>query len=312
MNRVNRIVGHLHTTDASVAASSGAQPEQAVSRASARLLEGQVAIITGSGQGIGRAAAELFVSHGAKVVVTDIDAAKSDAVAAALGEDAISVPGDVTDPAFPKRLVQATIDAFGQLDILINNAGFTWDGMLHTTSDKQWDAMLVVHNTAVFRLIRAAAPFMRGAGKAEIKSGRQPKPRFIVNVSSTSGLHGNVGQANYATAKMGVVGLTKTVAKEWGPFGVRCNTVAFGLVDTRLTRGKGTGETMKLKDGTKVKLGIPNADNKMRQQILKMTIPLQRGATPAEACGAFLMLSNATTASYVTGHTLECTGGAGI
>ena len=113
-------------------------------------------------------------------------------------------------------------------------------------SDKQWETMLTVHNTAPFRLIRAAAPFMREESKKEIDATGKSEPRSIVNVSSTSGLHGNAGQANYATAKMGVVGLTKTIAKEWGMFGIRCNTVAFGRIETRLTADKEKGASFKI------------------------------------------------------------------
>jgi len=276
-----------------------------------RILEGQVAIITGSGQGIGEAAARLFAEQGAKVVVTDIDAKKSGAVADAInasGGQAISVPGDVTDAKFPDRIIKATIDAFGKLNILINNAGYTWDGMAHKITDEMWDAMLKVHNTAPFRLIRAAAPWMRDAGKAESDAGKPVENRVIINISSTSGLHGNVGQANYATAKMGIVGLTKTIAKEWGPFGVRCNTIAFGYVETRLTQAKDKGAFMEV-NGKKVALGIPGRDPSNASA--NAGLPLRRSASALEAAGSMLILASPY-ASYITGHTLEVTGGAGI
>ncbi len=185
-----------------------------------RMLAGQVAIITGAARGIGAAAAHLFIREGARVVISDRDAAPLNAVAAELrsaGGDAMAVAGDLTDPEFPQRLVEETIAKFGALHILVNNAGYPWDGMLHKMSDKQWQAMLDIHVTAPFRLIRAASPYMREAAKAEIEAGEPPAPRCIINVSSTSGLHGNVGQANYATAKMGVVGLTKTIARNGAP-----------------------------------------------------------------------------------------------
>jgi len=279
------------------------------------LLEGEVAIITGSGQGIGEAAAKLFAQEGGLVVVSDLDASKSDAVAAAInqaGGKAISVPGDVTDPAFPDKIVKATVAAFCKINHIVNNAGYTWDGMLQKITDKQWEAMIAVHNTAPFRLVRAAAPFMRDAGKEELKNGA-PQNRSITNVSSTSGLHGNVGQANYATAKAGVTGLTKTVAKEWGPFGVRCNSIAFGLIQTRLTQAKEKGAFIEV-DGKKVALGIPQggeAEAKARERALKASIPLGRAGNPAEAAGALLFLTSSLS-SYVTGHCLEVTGGAGI
>jgi len=271
------------------------------------ILHDHVAIITGSGQGIGEAAAHLFAKEGAKVVVSDLDQAKSDRVAAAIvaeGGSAISFPGDVTDPAYPDRILAHTVKVFGKINIIVNNAGYTWDGMLHKMTDKQWNAMLDVHNTAPFRMIRAAAPYMREQAKTEKEKGIPQQPRAIVNVSSTSGLHGNVGQANYSTAKLGIVGLTKTVAKEWGPFGIRCNAIAFGLIDTRLTREK--SDSFIEVDGSKVALGIPSSGARDLR-----TIPLQRTGTPTDAARGILFLSSPLS-SYVNGHCLEVTGGAGI
>lgn len=275
------------------------------------LLKDHVAIITGSGQGIGQATAILFAREGAKVVVTDLDAKKSDAVASAIknnGGQAISVPGDVTDKKFPEKLIKATIEAFGKINIIVNNAGYTWDGMLHKMSDEQWDAMVLVHNTAPFRIVRAAAPFMRDAAKAEMEAGKTPENRCIINISSTSGLHGNLGQANYAMAKAGVVGFSKTVAKEWGAFGIRCNTIAFGYFDTRLTRAKEEGAFMEV-NGKKVPLGIPGASKS--QVAANQGVPLKRVGMVEEAAGAMLMVA-CPFSSYITGHTLEVTGGAGI
>ncbi|KXS21788.1 3-oxoacyl-reductase [Gonapodya prolifera JEL478] len=267
------------------------------------ILAGQVAIITGSGQGIGRASALLFAKEGASVVVTDIDKTKSDAVAQEIkdaGGKAISFPGDVTDPKFPEGIVKATVAAFGKLNIVINNAGFTFDGMIHKMTDAQWNLMLTVHNTAPFRLIRAAAEeFRKNNGE----------PRAIVNISSTSGIHGNVGQVNYATAKAGVNGMTKTIAKEWGPLGVRANSIAFGLVDTRLTRAKEAGEAIVV-DGQKVSLGVPERMRAAGGRGYEY-IPLRRAGTPEDAAGAVLFLASPL-ASYVTGHCLEVTGGVGI
>jgi 3-oxoacyl-[acyl-carrier protein] reductase len=273
------------------------------------LLENQVAILTGAGRGIGAAAARLFAEHGASVVVSDRDEEPARAVAQEIesaGGKAIAVPGDVTDPEFPERLIAKTIETFGSLHILVNNAGYTWDGMLHKMTDRQWQAMLDVHNTAPFRLIRAAAPYMRDAAKKEFAEGLPRRPRCIVNVSSTSGLHGNPGQANYATAKLGIVGLTKTIAKEWGPLGIRCNAVAFGYIETRLTAPKENGETISV-EGEEVQLGIPQ----MLKEGLSMFIPLGRGGTPEEAAAAILFLASPL-ASYVNGHTLEVPGGLGI
>ncbi len=270
-----------------------------------KLLDGQVAIITGGGRGIGAAAASLFAAHGAKVVVSDKDAeptsSKVDEIKKAGGQ-AIGVPGDVTDPKFPDKLISSTIDAFGKLNIIVNNAGYTWDGMLHKMTDEQWQAIMDCHTTGPFRIIRASAPHMREAAKAD--GGKEP--RAIVNVSSTSGLHGNVGQINYACAKLGIVGLTKTVAKEWGPFGIRCNAIAFGFIETRLTDAKEKGETIKVGDKD-IAIGIPEGMRNLGNR----TIPLQRAGTPMEAAGGIFFLASPL-AAYVTGHCLELTGGAGI
>lgn len=196
-----------------------------------------------------------------------------------------------------------TIAAYGKLNVLVNNAGYTWDGMIHKMSDKQFQAMIDVHNLAPFRMIRAAAPYMRDAAKAEKASGAAPESRCIVNISSTSGVNGNVGQANYSTAKSGIMGLTKTVAKEWGAFGVRCNAVAFGFIETRLTQDQESGEKIAVA-GEQVQLGIPGHMKGM----ITMLIPLGRAGTPAEAAGAILLMASPL-ASYITGQTLLVTGG---
>jgi 3-oxoacyl-[acyl-carrier protein] reductase len=275
----------------------------------APVLEHQTAIITGAGRGIGAAAALLFARHGARVIVSDRDAEPAEAVVSAIraaGGEACSIPGDITDPEFPRLLVERTVEEFGALHILVNNAGYTWDGMLHKMTDKQWDAILAVHTTAPFRLVRAAAPYMRDAAKREEAEHGKASPRSIINVSSTSGLHGNVGQLNYATAKMGMVGFTKTVAKEWGPFNIRCNAVAFGYMETRLTQAKESGESVVV-DGEEIRLGVPGH----MHDFIKMSIPLGRTGTVEEAAGGILMLASPW-ASYITGHTLEVTGGMGI
>jgi 3-oxoacyl-[acyl-carrier protein] reductase len=274
------------------------------------MFQNQVAIVTGAGRGIGAAAARQFAHYGASVVVNDLNAEPAEEVVAeikASGGEALAVAGSVTDMEFPDKLMKATMDAYGKINILVNNAGFTWDGMLHKMTDEQWQAIIDVHATAPFRMIRAAAPYMRDAAKAEMDARGEREPRCIVNVSSTSGLHGNIGQGNYATGKMGIVGLTKTVAKEWGYFGIRCNTVAFGFIDTRLTQAKEKGESIEV-DGKEVALGIP--EKLLRPERLAL-IPLGRPATPEEAAGGILLMASPM-AAYITGHTLEVTGGAGI
>ncbi|KAJ3984738.1 hypothetical protein F5890DRAFT_1266179 [Lentinula detonsa] len=274
------------------------------------LLAGEVAIITGAGQGIGRSAALIFANEGAKVVISDIDAKRLATVEEeikAAGGDSLSVAGDVGADEFPKRIVDATIAKYGKINHIVNNAGFTFDKMLHTTPDDTWDIIMKIHVRAPFRLVRQAAPYFR------VKP-EQRENRSIINVSSTSGLHGNVGQANYAAAKAAVIGLTKTIAKEWGPFGVRANTVAFGLIHTRLTAAKEDGATMEI-DGKKVALGVPGAkppsDAASKSGDAYPLIPLRRGGNTDEAAASMLFLASPL-ASYVSGHCLEVTGGAGI
>jgi len=266
-------------------------------------LAGEVAIITGAGQGIGRSAALLFAKEGAKVVVSDIDGKKMDVVVEeirAAGGEAFGVSGDVGADDFPKKIVDATVQKYGKINHIVNNAGFTFDKMLHTTPDDAFDIIMRIHVRAPFRLIRQAAPYFRLKPDAR-------ENRSIINVSSTSGLHGNVGQANYAAAKSAVLGLTKTTAKEWGPYGVRANTIAFGLVHTRLTAAKESGSAIEI-DGKTIALGIPGAKPDAEAP---EGIPLRRGGTPDEAAAAMLFLASPL-AGYVSGHTLEVTGGAGI
>lgn len=285
----------------------GVTRQYTASSAGTGLLHEQVAIITGSGQGVGAAAARLFAEHGAKVVVSDIDAAKAQQVAKEIqkaGGTALAVPGDVTDPAFPQKIVEATIQEFGVLHHLVNNAGYTWDGVIHKMTDKQWQAMLLVHATAPFRLIQAASPYMREAAKQEMQKGAA-QPRSILNISSTSGTHGNAGQANYSTAKAGLIGLTKTVAKELGPFNIRCNCIAFSFIQTRLIADRTGGSTVKV-GGESVKVGMPNASQ--ITDVAKQFIPLRRLGSPEEAAGSMLMLT-CPFSSYISGQILEVTGG---
>ena len=274
-----------------------------------RLLENEISLITGAGQGIGAAAAKLFAIHGATVIVNDLNQNLCDEVVQSItdaGGNAHAAYGDITRVGMPEKLLSQIHDQFGRLNVLVNNAGFLWDGMIHKMSDDQWQQIQNIHTRAPFRLIRSLAEYWRPAAKEERKAGLPHPRRCIVNVSSTSGLHGNIGQINYATAKMGLVGLTKTVAKEWGFLGIRCNAVAFGMIDTRLTRPLEDGRTFNVGDH-KVSIGIPD---KIRSGIQSM-IPLQRYGTPEEAAGGILYLASPL-ADYVSGHTLEVTGGQGI
>ena len=204
-------------------------------------LEGRTALVTGSGRGIGRAIAVKLAGEGARLVVNDFeDESAADTVAAieAAGGAAEACVGDVTADDFPDRFVETALDAFGGLDIIVNNAGYTWDGVIQKMSDEQWDAILDIHARAPFRILRAATGFIREAVKREAADGRTVC-RKVVNVSSISGLYGNPGQANYAAAKSAMVGLTKTLCKEWGRYNVTVNCVAFGLIETRMTQAIG-------------------------------------------------------------------------
>ncbi len=271
------------------------------------MLDGKVAIITGSGRGIGAAAAALFAAEGARVVINDLDPGPLDGAISSIraaGGDAAAVVGDVADPATTDALIAAAIDTWGGIDILVNNAGFTWDGVVHTMTDAQWQTILDVHLTSAFRLIRAAAPHMREAAKIEIAEQGAAQPRKIVNVSSTSGTRGNFGQANYSAAKAALVGLTKTMAKEWGRFNVQVNAAAFGFIDTRLTHAKDGTETVRRHD-VEIELGIPE---QMRTIGIQM-VPMGRPGTPEEAASVLLFLASGLS-NYVSGHCIEVTGGA--
>jgi len=273
------------------------------------LLDDRVAILTGSGRGIGAAAARLFAAEGASVIVSDLDPAPAEETATAIrnaGGKVIVVPGDVTDAAFPAQLIKATLDAFGGIDIIVNNAGYTWDGVIQNMTDKQWYAMIDVHTTAPFRILREASRFIRDAAKKEQEATGRARPRKVINVSSVSGVYGNAGQVNYSTAKAGITGLTKTLAKEWGRYNVQVNCVCYGFIDTRLTAAKEQAETLE-RDGEKVALGVPD----MMRQMAPMLIPLGRPGTPEEAAGPMLFLASSLS-NYVSGHVLEVTGGRAV
>jgi 3-oxoacyl-[acyl-carrier protein] reductase len=267
------------------------------------VLEGRAALITGSGRGIGRATAELLVEHGASVLVNDLDAEVAEQASSELGERAAAFAGNVAEPGVADALVARAVEAFGRLDIVVNNAGYTWDGVIHRMSDEQFQAMIDVHAVAPFRVIRAAAPHLRDAAKAERERGEEPIFRKIVNVTSISGLMGNAGQANYATGKAGLIGLTKALAKEWGSFSINVNAVAFGFVETRLTAAREDSETIEV-EGREIQLGIPA----QFRELAASTIPLGRGATPEEAAGAIFFLCSPWS-NFVHGQVLNVTGG---
>ena len=266
------------------------------------VLDGKAAIVTGSARGIGRATAELLSSEGAQVLINDLDGDIAEQASLQIAGETAVFAGDLTKPGVPDQLVAKAIDAFGKLDIIVNNAGYTVDAPIHKMSDEQFQAMLDIHVVVPFRIIRAAAPHLREPAKKEREEGREVF-RKIVNVSSTSGTFGNAGQANYSAAKAAVLGLTKTVAKEWGQFKVNVNAVAFGFIDTRLTQAKVDENTM-VKDGETIQLGIPE----QMRQMAPMMIPLGRAASPQEAAGGIFFLCSPWS-DYVHGQTLHVTGG---
>ena len=273
------------------------------------MLDGKVAILTGAGRGIGAAAAKLFAAEGALVVVSDLDPNPAEETASAIknaGGKAIVAAGDVTDPAFPAKLIKATLDTYSGIDIIVNNAGYTWDGVIQNMTDKQWYAMIDVHTTAPFRILREASQFIREAAKKEQAANGRANARKVVNVSSVSGVYGNAGQVNYSTAKAGITGLTKTLAKEWGRYNVQVNCVCFGFIETRLTAAKESAEKV-VRDGEEIALGVPD----QMRQMAPMLIPLGRPGTPEEAAGPMLFLASPLS-NYVSGHVLEITGGRAV
>ena len=248
------------------------------------VLDGKAAIVTGSARGIGRATAELLAEHGARVLINDLDADVAEQAAAEIGGETAVFGGDLTQEGVPDQLVQKAVDEFGQLDIIVNNAGYTWDGVAHKMTDEQFQAMLEIHTIVPFRVLRAAAPHLREPAKKEREEGREVF-RKIVNVSSVSGTMGNAGQVNYSAGKAGVVGLTKTLAKEWGQFKVNVNAVAFGFVETRLTASKEEGGKIEM-EGQEIELGIPE----QMREMAAMMIPIGRPASPEEAAGPVFFL----------------------
>ena len=268
-------------------------------------LDGKVALITGSGRGIGRAIALKQASEGARIVVNDLDADPAQETVQAIreaGGQAVACAGSVAAPDFAERFIGTAVSEYKGLDIIVNNAGYTWDNVIQKMSDEQWYAMIDCHLTAPFRILRAAQPVIRALSKAEAQAG-QRVVRKVVNISSVAGLFGNAGQANYSTAKAGIVGLTQTLAKEWGRMNVTVNCVAYGFIKTRLTVSAGADSTANI-DGREIKVGV----NPGLMAAMEASIPLGRGGTPEEAAGAVYLLC-IPESDYVSGQTLMCTGG---
>jgi 3-oxoacyl-[acyl-carrier protein] reductase len=273
-------------------------------------LDNKVAIVTGAGRGIGQNIALKLAAEGAAVVVNDLDegpATETVQAIEAMGGRSVAVAGSVTADGFAERFVGAAVDSFGGLDIIVNNAGYTWDSVVQKMTDEQWDAILDVHLKAPFRILRAAQPVISQLVKSAKAAGATVPCRKVVNISSVAGLGGNPGQANYAAAKAGVTGLTKTMAKEWGRYNVTVNTVAFGLIRTRLTSTPAGGDGSIDVAGREIKVGV----NPDLLAAMERSIPLGRSGSPDEAAGAVYLLCTPES-DYVSGQTLICAGGFNI
>jgi 3-oxoacyl-[acyl-carrier protein] reductase len=268
-------------------------------------LDGKVALITGSGRGIGREIALKLGGEGARVVLNDLDEGVANDTVSDLREigiDAVACVGNVTDPDFADRFVTTAVNTFDGLDIIVNNAGYTWDNVIQKTTDEQWYAMIDVHMTAPFRVLRAAADHIRTYHKAEAEAGKEVF-RKVVNISSLAGVGGNAGQVGYGAAKAGINGMTRVLAKEWGRFKVNVNSVAFGLIRTRLTEAAAGTGSINI-EGEEIKVGV----NPDVMQSLEKGIPLGRGGTPAEAAAAVYLFC-IPESDYISGQTLVCSGG---
>jgi 3-oxoacyl-[acyl-carrier protein] reductase len=269
-------------------------------------LKGKTALVTGSGRGIGRAIAIQLAEAGAAVMLNDIDREplfETGSAIDAAGGTAKALPGDLTAPDFPQKLVEATVTGFGSIDIIVNNAGYTWDNVIQKMSDEQFQAMLDIHLVAPFRILRAASGWIREAAKKEIAAGQRVM-RKVVNISSVSGIDGNAGQAGYGAGKAGINGITKVMAKEWGRYNVNVNSVGFGFIETRLVQPLDAGEAIDMK-GTKIRIGVQPA---MREAV-KTMCPLGRFGSVEEAAGPVLFFCSPLS-DYVSGEVMVVSGGA--
>ena len=269
-------------------------------------LQGKVAIISGSGRGIGRSVALKLASEGAAVVINDLDAEPAAAVVAeikAAGGKAVTCVGNVTAEDFGERFVQTALDSFGDLHIIVNNAGYTRDGLIQKQTDEQFQAMLDVHTIAPFRILRAAAEHIRVTAKKEAAEGREVI-RKVVNISSMAGTNGNPGQVNYSAAMSAMIGMTKSLAKEWGRHKVCVNCIAFGFIETRLTKANDNPETQIEIEGKTIQAGVPA----QMLDMLKTMVPLGRAGKPEEAAGSVFMMCSPDS-DYISGEVILVGGG---
>ena len=268
-------------------------------------LNGKAALVTGSGRGIGRSIATMLAQAGASVMLNDLDQAPLDEAVTAIqatGGTAHGLAGSVTAPEFPQQLVDATVENFGAIDILVNNAGYAWDNVIQKMSDAQFQAMLDIHLVAPFRLLRAASGWIRETAKREKAEGKCVM-RKVVNITSISGTDGNAGQTGYAAGKAGIIGVTKTLAKEWGRYNVNVNAVGFGVIQTRMNQAMQPGSSIEV-EGRKIASGVPAE----RLEIARQACPLGRLGTAEEAAGSVLFFCSPLS-DYVTGEVLICGGG---
>jgi 3-oxoacyl-[acyl-carrier protein] reductase len=269
-------------------------------------LDGKAALVTGSGRGIGRAIALKLASAGADVMINDLDAGPCEEARDAVSRSGVKVgqlAGDLTQPGFPEALVTATVEQLGRLDIVVNNAGYTWDNVIQKTTDEQFQAMLDIHVVAPFRVLRAASRFIREWAKTEAAEGRRVV-RKVVNITSIAATDGGPGQAGYASGKAAIIGLTRTLAKEWGRYNVNVNCVGFGLIETRLIQPIADRPATIAMHGREIPVGV----QPKTLDAVKSMSPLGRAGTVEEAAGPVLFFCSELS-DFVTGEVLICSGG---